>query len=116
MTSKELKGYRTKLQRLADQVSRSLAHDQHELRREDDPDIPGGPIASTEDRVNSGSQEVELGLIANEESLLAETKAAVARIDTGTFGVCESCGKAIARVRLNALPYVRNCIRCARSV
>jgi DnaK suppressor protein len=115
MSPTEIQEYRTKLLSLADNVGRGLAHDRHELRREDDPDMPGGPMPSTEDRVDCGAQEVELGLIANEENLLAETRAALARIDTGAFGVCATCGKAIAHARLKALPYARDCIRCARA-
>lgn len=115
MTRDQLNGYRTKLLNLADNVDRGLAHDRHELLREEDPDFSGGPLPSTEDRVDSGAQEVEVGLIANKEGLLTEVNAALARIDAGTFGPCETCGKAIARPRLDALPYVRQCIRCARA-
>jgi len=33
----------------------------------------------------------------------------------GTLGRCEVCGKAISRSRLDAVPYARDCIRCARA-
>ena len=34
------------------------------------------------------------------------------RIDAGTFGTCEECGKRIAKARLAAVPYARRCDRC----
>lgn len=43
---------------------------------------------------------------------LAETQAALDRIERGTYGRCESCGGAIGRQRLLALPATRYCIDC----
>jgi len=43
----------------------------------------------------------------------AETRAALTRIDRGVYGRCESCGGAIGRQRLLALPATRYCIACA---
>jgi len=45
---------------------------------------------------------------------LLEIEGALARIKDGTYGKCESCEKAIAPARLNALPYATFCINCAR--
>lgn len=45
---------------------------------------------------------------------LAELDDALARMDDGTYGVCTRCGDAIDVARLEALPYVRYCIRCQR--
>lgn len=44
---------------------------------------------------------------------LNEVDAALAKIDAGTFGVCEQCGKEIAPARLEAKPAARLCIDCA---
>ena len=41
---------------------------------------------------------------------------ALGRIDAGTFGRCEECREPIARPRLQALPYTRHCIQCARAL
>src|SRR5262245_3301562 len=59
--------------------------------------------------------EVALAMLGNEEALLAECLAALERIERGKFGKCESCGRAIAMSRLDAAPYARDCIRCART-
>lgn len=47
---------------------------------------------------------------------LAEIRAALARLDEGTYGVCEQCGEPIGDERLQARPEARTCIRCARLV
>lgn len=44
---------------------------------------------------------------------LAEVDAALARLDAGTYGVCERCGEPIGEDRLDALPAARTCIGCA---
>jgi DnaK suppressor protein len=44
---------------------------------------------------------------------LSETQAALDRIERGAYGRCESCGGAIGRQRLLALPAARYCIGCA---
>ncbi|GHJ45845.1 hypothetical protein Cs7R123_31870 [Catellatospora sp. TT07R-123] len=43
---------------------------------------------------------------------LARLRAAVARLDAGTFGVCERCGKQVPPVRLQVMPWVTHCVPC----
>jgi RNA polymerase-binding transcription factor DksA len=61
-------------------------------------------------------EEVALGLLGNEAQLLREVYDALARIEQGTFGRCEECGKEIPRERLEALPYARYCLGDARKL
>ena len=46
-------------------------------------------------------------------SHLAEIDAAFARLEDGTYGVCETCGQPISETRLRARPVARACITCA---
>ena len=43
---------------------------------------------------------------------LEETRAALDRIDAGTFGVCEECKGPVGEGRLDAVPTARRCIDC----
>ena len=43
---------------------------------------------------------------------LDEIRAAQARLETGSFGVCETCGSAIHLSRLRAVPWTRHCLSC----
>jgi DnaK suppressor protein len=38
---------------------------------------------------------------------------AIARIDSGEYGICELCGDPIKKERLEAVPYSSMCIKCA---
>jgi RNA polymerase-binding protein DksA len=44
---------------------------------------------------------------------LNDIDAALAKFDSGTYGMCEECGKPIAAARLEAMPFARLCISCA---
>lgn len=44
---------------------------------------------------------------------LLEVEHALAKLDDGTYGTCENCGKPIAEPRLEAMPETRFCIDCA---
>lgn len=43
---------------------------------------------------------------------LRDLDEAEGRVDAGTYGLCERCGREIADVRLDALPAARRCIEC----
>ncbi len=45
---------------------------------------------------------------------IAKISAAINRMDAGDYGICEECGLEIDRGRLEAHPYARKCIDCAR--
>ncbi|HEV3023160.1 MAG TPA: TraR/DksA C4-type zinc finger protein [Pirellulales bacterium] len=55
----------------------------------------------------------ELALIRNEQELQQAVRAALARVEKGTYGLCESCGAEIGEERLVALPFAERCVACA---
>ncbi len=55
-------------------------------------------------------RELDEGLEESARDTLAEIDAALQRIEAGTYGVCEVCGKPIGAERLAALPWARLCI------
>jgi RNA polymerase-binding transcription factor DksA len=73
---------------------------------------------SVEERAKLGSdtcgQEAKIDLLENESVRLGEINAALERIDRGTFGRCEACGQEISISLLQAAPFVRQCVDCAR--
>jgi DnaK suppressor protein len=65
------------------------------------------------DRVQEEAAEVTLkALEEHERQEMAEIQAALARIDAGTYGICDTCGAVISLARLAALPMARRCVRC----
>jgi len=69
-----------------------------------------------EDQADVGAKtferEHELALTHNARELLAQNERAIARIDAGTYGTCESCGEAIGKARLQAFPRATLCVSC----
>jgi DnaK suppressor protein len=45
---------------------------------------------------------------------LSDVAAALARLEEGSYGHCERCGKTIAEARLEAMPSARRCLDCAK--
>jgi len=60
----------------------------------------------------SYSKEVIMGLGENERTKLRLVEEALAKIDEGTYGVCERCEEAIPVKRLELLPFTRYCVQC----
>lgn len=58
-------------------------------------------------------QDNTLLLMHNEGETLAQTEAALERIENGTYGFCIECGAKIPKMRLKALPYTPYCVKCA---
>lgn len=57
-------------------------------------------------------REHDLALAYNTRDLLAKSERAIERMDTGAYGVCESCGQAIGKARLQAFPRATLCVTC----
>jgi DnaK suppressor protein len=74
-----------------------------------------GEVAFDEEYADSGTatfeRERDLSLENNIRDLLDKIKKALARLENGTYGICERCGKPIEKARLKALPYANLCIK-----
>jgi DnaK suppressor protein len=46
-------------------------------------------------------------------ALLADVRRALAKLDDGSYGRCDTCGTAIPPGRLEALPWAVRCVGCA---
>jgi DnaK suppressor protein len=57
-------------------------------------------------------REHELSLTYNARELLVQTERAIARIEAGTYGSCESCSEPIGKARLQAFPRATLCVTC----
>jgi DnaK suppressor protein len=59
------------------------------------------------------ADEVLEGLEDAARAELVEIRAAMRRLDDGSYGECEQCGTTIPDGRLEALPHARRCVKCA---
>jgi DnaK suppressor protein len=73
-------------------------------------------IDAGDDQADVGAKayerEHELALTYNARELLAQAERALARIDSGTYGSCDSCGEPIGKARLQAFPRATLCVSC----
>jgi RNA polymerase-binding transcription factor DksA len=78
-----------------------------------------GEVAFDEEYADAGSftfeRERDLSIENNVRDLLQKISKALSRIDAGTYGLCERCGKAIEKARIKALPYANLCIKDAQA-
>jgi len=72
---------------------------------DDEHDPEGATIAFERSQVGS--------LLRQGRRHLEEINAALRRVDASAYGICETCGGAIAEGRLDARPVARTCIGCA---
>jgi RNA polymerase-binding transcription factor DksA len=49
---------------------------------------------------------------ARAREAIDDIDSALTRMDAGTYGSCESCGRPIAVERLDAIPHTRLCVAC----
>jgi DnaK suppressor protein len=69
-----------------------------------------------DDQADAGAKtferEQEISLANNSREMLQQSERALARIDDGTYGICESCGNPIGKLRLQAAPRATLCMPC----
>jgi DnaK suppressor protein len=70
------------------------------------------PGALVEDSARGATAEQLARLEGRERHELDEIQDALARLETGAFGVCDGCGGAIPLKRLQAVPWARQCLGC----
>lgn len=116
MTNGELERYRETLQTLRKRLTGDVSHLADEAQR----DKENAKLAPASDLADQGADSYEyeftLSLLQNQEQTLGEIDDALERLRQGRFGACEECGTAVSKARLQALPYTRHCVSCARKL
>jgi RNA polymerase-binding transcription factor DksA len=117
MDKRALERYRRQLQQIAERMQ-SDAKAVTDQVREGSGGQTGGSLSNAPMHLGDMGteeylQDLNATILEHEEHLVNEAREALARIDAGTFGLCESCGKPIPKERLDALAYARRCAPCA---
>jgi RNA polymerase-binding protein DksA len=78
-----------------------------------------GDVGLDDESADAGTatfeREKDLSIENNVRDLLQKIERALKRIEAGTYGVCDVCGKPIEKARIKALPYVDLCIKDAQA-
>jgi RNA polymerase-binding protein DksA len=77
-----------------------------------------GEVGLDEDFADAGTatfeRERDLSIRNNIRDLIDQITRAIGRINEGTYGICERCGRPIDAARLKALPHALLCMDCKR--
>ena len=92
--------------------ARDLAAEAEALASEREPGDTQFDEESGEGDTLNVERERDLALSASATQAVEEIDRALRRMDAGTYGICERCGKKISVARLEALPFAALCIEC----
>jgi len=106
-----------------DELYRNLEQEQSRLRHELEllrgemklagKDREGSPFGKREEEAKEAFElEKSLALEKRLGDALADVEHAISKYETGTYGICDLCGKAIEPARLEALPQASMCVEC----
>ena len=108
MEAKELEKYRTLLEARQAELLNIL-------RRRDGITIEKAADALDEVRL-AADRELMIHTLDRESLQLREIRAALARIEEGSYGICLSCEQPIPKKRLDAVPWAAYCVRCQEAI
>lgn len=60
----------------------------------------------------ANEEEISIQLKQTDAKLLRAIEDALARVESGSYGVCVDCEEEISSARLNAVPWTKVCIGC----
>lgn len=107
MDDKQLRKFRKLLEEMKEKIMSDVEQTLTEMTTQT------GNIPDPNDRATVESdRNFELRIRDRERKLMNKIDEAIARIDEGEYGICESCGEDIAVKRLEARPVAKYCIDC----
>ncbi len=118
LTKKEIDEFEARLRAERTELSEQLTTIEDQTFATTQSDL-SGDVGVDDESADAGTatfeREKELSIEQNVRDLLQKIDRALKRIDAGTYGICERCGKPIEKARIKALPYVDLCIKDARA-
>jgi DnaK suppressor protein len=118
MSTIDVESFKTRLHEERERTVKAIAylHEEDRATTEDGlRELSGGTDNHLADiATHTYDRELDSTLEGAEAMHLANIDSALRRIEEGTYGTCENCGKAISPERLEAMPWVALCIDCKR--
>jgi RNA polymerase-binding protein DksA len=118
LTQKDLDDFASRLRDERAELSDQLTTIEDQAFAATQSDI-SGDVGIDDESADAGTatfeREKELSIEQNVRDLIQKIDRALKRIEAGTYGICDRCGKPIEKARLKALPYVDLCIKDAQA-
>jgi RNA polymerase-binding protein DksA len=116
-SSKELEVFRDLILAKRREIVGDMSSMEREaLRSSGGTNLSNLPIHMADMGTDNYEQEFTLGLMEKDRKLLRDLNDALAKLQNGTYGICEGTGKPISRARLDAQPWARYSIEYARKL
>ncbi len=110
LTKQQQALYRARAERLEEADALKAEADQMALDAE--PGDTQFDDESGEGSTTAVDRERDLALSAQARAEVVEIDVALDKIDEGTYGTCDRCGKAIPKARLEVIPWAALCVTC----
>jgi RNA polymerase-binding protein DksA len=118
LTADEIEELRSRLESEREELSAQLTTIEDQAFAATQSDM-SGDVGVDDESADAGTatfeREKELSIEQNVRDLIQKIDRALKRIEDGTYGICEVCGKPIEKARIKALPYVDLCIKDAQA-
>jgi RNA polymerase-binding protein DksA len=118
LTADEIEELRTRLESEREELAAQLTTIEDQAFAATQSDM-SGDVGVDDESADAGTatfeREKELSIEQNVRDLIQKIDRALKRIEDGTYGICEVCGKPIEKARIKALPYVDLCIKDAQA-
>jgi RNA polymerase-binding protein DksA len=117
LSSRELESFRALLlEKRHELVGDVSSMERESLRASSGSNLSNLPLHMADQGTDNYEQEFTLGLMEKDRKLLKEINHALAKIQDGSYGLCEGTGQAISKTRLEAQPWARYSIEYARQL
>jgi RNA polymerase-binding transcription factor DksA len=111
-TATELKSIKAEITKDLERLRKELATVEAEM----DELISDSGEGAGDDQADSGTKtferEHEMSLVINARDMVLQTERALERLENKTYGLCEDCGSAIGKARLQVFPRATLCMIC----
>jgi RNA polymerase-binding transcription factor DksA len=74
----------------------------------------GGPVTDLSD--DPVDDDIDFALAELQVATMRQIQAAVERIESSQYGICERCDRKISAARLRALPFATRCRECQEAI
>ena len=116
VTEKDNKEFEDRLMAERRRIMKEMGHLENTVlkvnQRDSSGDLSGYSFHMADAGTDAIEREKAFMFASVEGRMLLEINEALRRLYRGEYGICESCGKPIARARLEAMPYARLCVSC----
>jgi RNA polymerase-binding protein DksA len=116
LTPKELEFFRSLLMEKRRELLGDVTSMEREALRSGNTNLSNLPLHMADTGTDNYEQEFTLGLVEKDRNLLREINVALAKIQDGSYGICEGTGKPISKPRLEAQPWAKYSIEHARQL